>query len=162
MYSGVLTFIVPLKSKETSVDWGLVSKICCRTLGSILQSSCSEFRIFLICNQEPENCPNDSRLKIIADDFPIPTSRSEVFLDQKLKIKRGMIACKGFGQGYVMRMDADDFIHRDLVSFVKKNFGANGWYFPKGYVYQNGSQWLYSRNNFHYSTAASIIVSVMG
>ncbi|MBO1050754.1 MAG: glycosyltransferase family 2 protein [Dolichospermum sp. DET73] len=156
--SPVLTFIIPLKSPEVSKDWSVVSQLCCRTLQSILKQSCPELKIILVCNCPPDNYPKDSRLEIVVDTFSIPQNYSEIFLDQKLKIKRGMIACKGFSQGYVMRMDADDFIHSELVAFVKQNFGKNGWYFPQGYVYQKGSRWIYLRNNFHFSTASSHII----
>lgn len=158
MQSPIITFIIPLKSPEVSKDWFFVSRLCCRTLNSILRQTYSDLRIILVCNEPPENYPQDSRLEIVTDSFSIPKERGEIFLDQKLKVKRGMLACKGFGEGYVMRMDADDFIHRELVDFVKKNYGSNGWYFPKGLVYQEGMKWIYLRNNFHYSTASSHIV----
>lgn len=158
MPSPVVTFIVPLKSPQVSRNWSLVSALCCRTLNSILRQTCPDLKIILVCNEPPEQCPTDSRLEIVIDTFPVPQNRSEIFRDQKVKVKRGMLACQGFEQGYVMRMDADDFIHRELVSFVKKHTGVNGWYFNKGFVYQEGSRWIYLRNNFHYSTASSHIV----
>ncbi|WP_323197627.1 glycosyltransferase family protein [Nodularia harveyana] len=159
MTSPVVTFIIPLKSPDVSEDYSLVSKLCIGTLNSILSSSCSDVRIILVCNAPPEKYPNDSRLEIISEQFAIPTNRSELFLDQKLKIKRGMIALKGFKSGYVMRMDADDFIHRDLVDFVKKNYNkSHGWYMPKGYVWEIGSKYIFTRNNFHLTTASSHIV----
>lgn len=158
MQSPIVTFIIPLKSPEVSKDWSVVSRLCNQTLNSILRQTCPELRIILVCNQAPEDFPKDTRLEIVTDDFLIPKNRSEVFLDQKLKVKRGMLACRGFGEGYIMRMDADDFVHRELVAYVKKYYGANGWYFPKGFVYQEGLKYIYIRNNFHYSTASSHIV----
>ncbi|MDZ8236398.1 MAG: glycosyltransferase family A protein [Nostoc sp. ChiQUE01a] len=158
MQSPILTFIVPLKSPKVSKDWSLVSRLCSRTLNSIIRQTCPDFKIILVCNEPPENYSQDSRIEIVTDSFPIPKNTGEVYLDIKLKVKRGMLACKGFGEGYVMRMDADDFIHQELVSFVKNNYGSNGWYFPKGFVYQEGMRSIYLRNDFYCWSATSNIV----
>jgi hypothetical protein len=158
MKSPIVTFIIPLKSREVSQDWSLVSRLCNQTINSILRQSCPDLKIILVCNQTPEKLTQDSRIEVITDNFPIPMDRREIFLDQKLKIKKGMLACRGFGEGYVMRMDADDFVHRQLVEYIKNHYGANGWYIPKGFVYQEDSDWIYIRNNFHFSTASSHIV----
>jgi hypothetical protein len=114
--------------------------------------------VILVCNQPPNDYPNDSRVEIIADQFAIPKSWAESHLDQKLKVKRGMIACKGFGEGYVMRLDSDDFIHQHLVAFVRDHYGSHGWYISQGYVYTLGKQWIFIRHNFHLTTASSHIV----
>jgi hypothetical protein len=158
MVSPVISYIIPLKSPEVSQDWSLVSRLCCRTLNSILRQTYPELRIILVCNFPPDHYPKDSRLEIVTDDFPTPQNRNGIFRDQKLKVKRGMLALKGFNEGYVMRMDADDFIHRELTEFVHQNQCNGGWYIPKGYVYQEKSKWIFLRNNFHFSTASSHIV----
>ncbi|CAM3910713.1 hypothetical protein H7J08_02195 [Mycobacterium frederiksbergense] len=55
--------------------------------------------------------------------------------DKGTKVGIGLIAAREFGPEYVMQVDADDFVHRDLVSFVNSHHGHPGWVLKRGVMY---------------------------
>ncbi len=51
--------------------------------------------------------------------------------------------------GYVMYMDADDCIHRNLVRYVHDHPAKSGYYFEYGYLHVEGKKWVWKLNDFH-------------
>ena len=89
-------------------------------------------------------------LRIIQEDFPIPEPKKiPQLVDKTRKLRRALIAVREAGGGHVMGVDADDLVHRSLAALVEAHPSSNGWFFPYGYTYEEGSQWLERHNDFY-------------
>lgn len=154
------SFILPLRSRETTDNWDRISYDCINTINSILQQTNNDFDVYLVCNQKPDNltCHN-SQLNIIIDDFPIPRSYSEMHQDQIRKIKKALVKIGSEDQEkFIMRVDADDFVSKHIVNFVKQHPHTNGFYFPWGYFFQQKLNYIMLQPNFYLYCGTSAIV----
>jgi hypothetical protein len=157
----MLYFIVPLRSRAASNDWNKVSRLCERTLRSICQQTSEQFRVFLVCRDRPEMNFAHPNLRIIQEDFPIPETKKQPQLaDKTRKLRRALVAVREEGGGYVMGVDADDLVHRSLAALVAANSKANGWFFPHGYSYDEGSRWLERHSDFYLRCGTSNITRI--
>lgn len=86
-----VSFVIPLISKFVANDWELTSRLCLRTLRSLLNQSDPNWSAVVIGDEIPLFWPHDPRITFISEALPIPSTSAEKHLDQKLKVKRGMI-----------------------------------------------------------------------
>ena len=64
-------------------------------------------------------------------------------MDKGTKNGVGLLAARELGADYVMFIDADDFVHRDLAAHVRDHSGSSGWVVRRG--------WIYSRDRNAYA-----------
>jgi hypothetical protein len=62
------------------------------------------------------------------------------------------------GGGFVMSVDADDVVHKDLAAFAAAHPETNGWMIRRGYSYSEGSRWVEWHNDFHLRCGTSHII----
>lgn len=155
----MLIFVMALQSPHASKDWIHVSRLCERTLRSVCAQSNPEFKVFLVCNSRPVMDFTHPAMTIIEKDFPIPqpTSRSRME-DKWSKLKVGLVAARQDNPAFVMLMDADDCVHRDLAQYVADHPDSPGWSFDNGYIHDEGTAWIYRRANFSNYCGSSAIV----
>jgi hypothetical protein len=157
----MLYFIVPLRSRAASKDWNKVSRLCERTLRSICRQTSSKFRVFLVCRDLPEMNFAHPNLRIIQEDFPVPEAQKVPQMGDKIrKLRRALVAVREEGGGHVMGVDADDLVHRSLAALVEANTNSNGWFFPYGYSYDEGGQWLERHSDFYRRCGTSNIIRI--
>lgn len=156
----MLLFIVPLQSPAASADWKFVSQLAERCLRSLASQSCPAFHIVLVCNEAPQTSFTHPALTVIEEDFPIPArGNQEARMDDKWrKIKRGLVFARSLAPNHVMCVDADDCLSSRLAKLVQENPQCHGWRFETGYMHDEGSRWLFRRDNFHQYCASSSIV----
>ncbi|MBW0001627.1 MAG: glycosyltransferase family 2 protein [Verrucomicrobia bacterium] len=155
----MLYFIVPLKGRAASHDWDRVSRLCRRTLASLDQQTSREFRIFLICTDVPTGLPSHTGLEIIRESFPPPAPNKQAQIaDKAAKVRRGLMAVRERGGGFVMGVDADDLVHHDLAALAAAHPQSHGWMIRSGYSYDEGSRWLEWHNDFHLRCGSSHII----
>jgi len=58
-----------------------------------------------------------------------------VICGQGTKTAIGLVAARDHRPDYVMAIDADDFVRRDLTAFVHDHDANNGWVVKRGWVY---------------------------
>lgn len=154
----MLAFVVPLQSPAVSRDWDLVSRLCVRTLGSVLQQRDASFLALLVCNEPPRNLQRHPALKVIHFDGPPPATQAGRMMDKWLKVRRGLLELVGIDPLYVMVVDADDCVHRDLARWTTPSLAPHGWILETGYVRNHGSRWLLKRRAFDAICGTSSIV----
>lgn len=128
-------FVIPLRGKASSNDWEAVSRDVRRTLRSVLNQSDGRFRVLLSCAEVPDLANiSDERLTILTGAYPVARTFMEKASDKRAK-KRAAGAYLGErGGGYVMLLDADDYVSRDLVKHVLTSDNRSGYYFDEGYI----------------------------
>jgi hypothetical protein len=78
--------------------------------------------------------------------------------DKWLKVKRGLIEVRRLAPAYVMVVDADDCVHRDLSRWATPNRSPHGWVLNTGYIWNRDSRWLLIQQRFDEYCGTSSIV----
>lgn len=154
----VITFIIPLRSKHSCLDWQKVSNACTGTLYSIAGQTNKEYNCFLVCHETPFKIPDSINIKIINVDFPYPKSPKEFKKDKGLKIKEGIKYLIDSPSKYYMILDADDRIHSGLTQYIANNQHHDNFIVDKGYVYPGGRFLRAHDGNFD-KICGSVLVS---
>lgn len=139
--SPTLTFLLSVRHPVNSTDYTRVEALLVRTLRSLDAQTDRRCAAVVVANREVD-LPGDLSLpvKVVVVDFPPPSShrgpstgREAVLLDKGTKLAAALAASSSSEEvGYVMFVDADDFVSRHLTAFVADHWGARGWYVDEG------------------------------
>jgi hypothetical protein len=147
----MLVFIIPLKSPQVAKSWEHVSRLFERTVKSVCRQTSPDFRVIVVCNEKPHIEFKHPYITYFEVDFPIPEPKLTARAEDKIrKISAGLIYAREFKPTHTMVVDADDCVSKHLAKFVNQNPKSNGWFLSRGYLYPNGSQFVYlKRQDFH-------------
>jgi hypothetical protein len=163
----MLVFIIPLRSAQVSSSWKQVCLLLERTLKSVCNQTCSEFKVIVVCHEKPDIQFNHPSVSYLCVDFPAPVETAERADDQALIRKRydknrklflGLVEAQSFNPSHAMLVDSDDLVSRNLAEFVKNNPHSNGWFVNQGYEYEEGTDLIKPRKNLHQRTGTSHII----
>ncbi|MDX9875851.1 MAG: hypothetical protein RBS88_13150, partial [Spongiibacteraceae bacterium] len=143
----------PLRHPEASRNWSNVCARLSETLSS-LQTCCEsgDADIMLIANTAAQLPPLPPAVTVIRVSDPAPpvsifrgesddqARRAAVWRDKGRKLAAGAIAARARGSRYVMPVDADDLVSREIPAFVKAHAGSPGWYVTQGWLLPIGSR----------------------
>lgn len=173
----MLVFIIPIKSPKLSRDWALTSALFERSARAICNQTSPKFRVVVVCNEKPVTQFHHPNIHYVEVDFPPPMSdpneaatRGYEFAlskdiarknaDKARKIRTGLDYAERFQPTHTMVVDADDLVSNRLAEFVAQNPQGAGWYFKTGYLYTEGSRFLFvNRQHFNVICGTSVIVS---
>ncbi|WP_106219056.1 hypothetical protein [Pontibacter ummariensis] len=150
-----------MRSKESSKNWELEEQLLERTIKSLLNQENQTFKIILVYADKPNLSISSDKLLMFEFPYPfleykdinydLPVSKEKLDIkwvvgemDKGRKIMYGCKEAKKLGCNYIMQVDSDDLVHRNLSSFVDSNGNANkpGWFIDKGYIYIEGKNYL--------------------
>jgi hypothetical protein len=116
-------FAIALKPKKAASDWQQVEDNLRRTIRSA-RASDPAARVLVACHDEPELDEADS-VVVLRVPFPEPASAAEGGRDKAAKRRHAAAwlreAIHEDDAVYVMFLDADDLVHRDLVVHVRSS-----------------------------------------
>jgi len=128
----MLAFITTLRHPQNAADYGRVEALLQDTLASLTQQSCDDYVVIIVGVRRPA-FPLPERVVFVEVNFPPPsdlkgprTGPASAIWDKGTKNGVGLIAARDFGPEYVMFVDADDFVHRELAAFVHARPGHAG------------------------------------
>lgn len=159
----LLAFITSLRHPDTARDYAHNERLLKDTLDSIALQTSDDYVVIVVGNV-PLSFPLPDRVVSVVVDFPPPvapgaaTSYLDVVWDKGTKLGIGLIAARDFTPDYVMIIDADDFVHRDLVAFTSAHAGAPGWYISRGWRYSRARNVYRSLRAFHLQCGSSYIL----
>lgn len=153
-------FLIAIKAPEVAASWPALSKAFERTLRSVCAQTCRDYRVLVVCNRLPDIRFSSERVTVIERNFPSPGSDySQKIEDKKKKIVTALIHLADRPPEYVMVVDADDCVHRDLVAFASAQSGKAGWYFKSGFEYNEQSKMIRRHvNNFYRLCGTSFMI----
>ena len=171
----MVVFVVPVKSAQISTNWKVFSVLVDRTMRSICQQTSSNFKVVVACHEIPEidfshpaiefvqvdfSPPTDEAIRAVTNDDPKNYRNAAKEADKAKKIMTGIAHGRQYNPSHFMVVDADDCISRDLVDFVEKDGGKTaGWYFKKGYIYNEGSRIIFlNKNTFNVLCGTCIMI----
>lgn len=166
MEEAVLTFVIPVRHQSNAKDWGMLKQRLSETLKSISGQSSDLWRCIIVAN-EGADLP-DLPLRCTAVRVTLPPNPiyergtadlhafyESVRLDKGKRVLAGVRASK---TKFVMVVDDDDFVHRDLAKFSSENQSKNGWFFRTGFVWEDGGERVYRHPRFNHFCGTSHIV----
>ena len=163
----MLAFIIPLKSRQVAKSWNRLSILLERCLKSVCSQTDTNFKVVVVCHEQPEIQFTHSQIEYISVDFPAPNLDNLSFgevkgvgdTDKAQKILAGITHLKQDHPSHVMVVDADDCVSQHLAALVNQNSDCDGWYLKKGYVYEEGKKIVFlNTKNFNQSCGTSIII----
>ena len=153
-----IAVVVPLLAPELAKDWKHVQFCLNRTLTSILNSSSVDLQIYVICQSEPEAMISDRRIIFLKSEHSIPEGAVAMGFDKGLKTAQGVQAAAQFEPDYVMQIDADDMISKNLFDCIIDQPGYDAYCVNCGYEWIEDSKKLTRRYQFHRFCGTSFIL----
>lgn len=138
----MFNFIIPFQSKKVTENWRKQSKLCEKTIESISSQKDNDYKIHLVCHEEPANLRVKENVKIISVSYKAPGCKQEMMIDKKRKVKIGIVSTeKSIGDKFMV-MDADDRVSNRLVE-VSESIGGGVQIIRKGYVWPHKSAFVF-------------------
>lgn len=152
----MLAFVIPFKPYRNSKNWVSDSNYLRNTIQSILQQSEAKFHVFVIVHDLPQDLLINEKITYLtlpkdycvydlivdgADQLKGNTylceKDVEYLFDQGKKQMYGAKIAVEMGFEFIMSVDADDLISKNLVKYVMdhKAEGNIGWFVDKGYYF---------------------------
>lgn len=159
----MLAFITSLRHPDNARDYARNERLLTDTLDSIALQTSDDYVIVVVSNVAL-SFPLPDRVKSVVVDFPAPAppgahAAYEAFVwDKGTKIGIGLIAAREYAPDYVMIIDADDFVHRDIVAFTSEHVGSPGWYVSRGWRYSGTRNVYRSLRGFHLQCGTAYVL----
>ena len=133
-------FCIPFKPKSRCSDWSATVGLLGQTLRSLLNQTDPDFRV-LIAGHDRPSLPelDDPRVSFHPVSFPEPKDGKEGKRDQTRKTHFLAAMLKEHGGGYMMVVDSDDLVHKDIVRFVRADDNGVGYIIRAGYLLDTAS-----------------------
>ena len=120
-----LAFLIPFKPRSACSDWELAQANLRRTIRSVQRASKDTSLIVVACHDEPELADCEPGVEVQRVPFPPPPAGVVVEGGRDKARKRRFAAAwlrqEVGGDCYIMFLDADDLVHRDLPAYVLAN-----------------------------------------
>ncbi len=160
----MLAFITTLRHPRNAANYGRVEALLQDTLASLTQHSGDDYMVIIVGNRRP-TFPLPERVMFVEVDFPPPsdvegprTGPASVIWDKGTKNAVGLLAARDIKPEYVMFVDADDFVHRELAAFVHARPGHAGWVVKRGLMYSRRRNAYKRLRNFYRFCGTSFII----
>lgn len=158
-----MAFVTSLRHPDNARDYARNERLLKETLDSIALQTSGDYVVVVVSNVAL-SFPLSDRVKSVVVDFPAPvppgsdTSYEAIVWDKGTKLGIGLIAARDEKPDYVMIIDADDYVHRDLVAFTVAHAGSPGWYLARGWRYSGTRNVYRSLRAFHLQCGSSYIL----
>lgn len=117
------TFGIPLISRWSAGNWIVIETLIELTLSSVLSQTDQDFRVVIAGHDRPAAIPDDPRIAFLQADWPAERPRSDNADSGRKKhvINEFVLASGG---GYLMFLDADDWVDTRLVATARAVLGT--------------------------------------
>ncbi|MGI3903331.1 MAG: hypothetical protein ACRYGP_13220 [Janthinobacterium lividum] len=118
------TFAIALTPRGNAGDWRLIETLLDLTLASVRAQTDPNWRALIAVHERPRLAVPDDRISFVEVDWPVAppgpynddSGRKKHFLSDLVRDRGG---------GYLMILDADDWVDRDLVAAARAGIGEN-------------------------------------
>lgn len=166
----VLTFIIPVRHQKNAVDWNVVKNNLRGTIKSLKNQDHPGWKAVVVANYGADLPDMPEGFEVKRVNFPPnpifkkgSAPKEDVY--EAVRIDKGRRVLSGLlhagEMGHIMIVDDDDFVNRNLTSFIAKNPNANGFFVKYGYIWGAGEKWIlrYDGNFSHLCGTSHIVRS---
>jgi hypothetical protein len=135
-------FAIPIAPKRSEEQWERLNDLLRLVLNSISNQD-SEAHTALVCGHEEPDCLSEfasSNVEFVLAEFRRPLSEAEGRRDKGRKRWQIATEVRRRGGGYYMYLDADDLVHRRLVSHIVGDDNRTGYIIQRGYALDYSSR----------------------
>lgn len=162
-----LTFIIPVRHQDNAKDWQRLKTILTETINSIALQTIDNWKAVIVANYGADLPEMPAGFEVARVDFP-PNQQyekdsaplEEIYeafrLDKGRRVLAGMLYAGPMQ--HVMIVDDDDFVSNQLTEFVSEKKNDFGWYVRNGYVWGEGSKYLYIHPDFSNLCGTSLVI----
>jgi hypothetical protein len=113
-------FAIPLKARSACADWESAQRNLRRTVRSAQAAAGEDGLVVIACHDEPDLTGTSSKVHVLPVPFPEPASLQDAGRDKARKRRSiGVWLRETLDDSvYVMFLDADDLVHRDVVRYA--------------------------------------------
>jgi hypothetical protein len=165
----MLTFIIPVRHPQNAKDWGRVKYVLGQTAASIAGQESGAWRAVVVANTGSDLPPLPRGFEVawvdfspnpihdLGQDFTSWPDKYEAFrYDKGRRVLAGLLHAPN--SNHYMVVDDDDFVSSRLAGFVERHPTANGWYITDGYMWSEGSHWIFKFPSLHKHCGTTHIV----
>jgi len=165
--TAALTFIIPVRHQDNAKDWPRLKANLTQTLRSLAAQTSKDWRAIVVANHGADLPPLPPQVEVARVDFPPNTLHEQGGADREAfydacRMNKGERVLAGMlyagDMRYVMVVDDDDCVSSRLAEFVAAHAGPPGWYIDDGFLWEDGSNYLYRYNGFSRLCGTSHIV----
>ncbi|RDC69895.1 hypothetical protein DLJ49_17645 [Rhodovulum sp. 12E13] len=163
-----LTFLVPIRHPDNMASVPMAMRYLSTTLRSFANQSSQDWRAVIAANRGTPLPDLPDRTEVAWLDMPANRVHDmaehgyqtaiEAFEPDK---SRRLLAAleQAPDSPYVMAVDDDDLLHRDLVRFVVERQGENGWYVQSGWQFEQAGpvEIIAPLDDFHLKSGSSLV-----
>ncbi len=137
----IVLFIVPLVSRRYAKDWAKVCGLLEATLRSLANQSNANYKCLIVSDEMPA-VHASPKIQFVQADFLLedPKRYGARCVDKQKKVYLALLAAREIDPEFVMVLDGDDLLHRDLVAFVASNLKYDGFVLGRGYFLTEGDR----------------------
>lgn len=152
-----LTFIIPVRHQDNAKDWEKLKSNLSSTARSIAAQKNPDWKGIVVANHGADLPPLPPGFDVKRVDFPPNQLHEQGKADKELfyeafRIDKGRRVLAGMLHAgpmqHVMIVDDDDFVSNALAGHAAANPQANGWFIRDGYVWGEGTNYLYEFSDF--------------
>jgi hypothetical protein len=163
--SASLVFIVPVRHHDSVPYWPAIKNLIRQTLASIAAQSSPEWECLVVANRGADLPELPDRCAVRFVDLPLPqlpdrNTDLAAYYDA-IRNDKGRRIYAGLKEvdpdSFVMVVDFDDFVHKDLAKFVSDNRSGSGWFIEAGYVYSGGG-WVFKERRLYKRCGTSHVI----
>ena len=153
-------FVVPMISKRVASDWNFMNTLLHRTLLSVLAQTDENWRAIVVGNEKPTTpLLSEERIDFLSVETELkadtPGHRD---YDKEKKLRAAYVHIRPSHPDFVMILDADDLVNRDLVKYVRSHPCEAGFVVQDGYVYVTRHNRMRRVDNFNTRCGSSLVV----
>ncbi|GAB4065421.1 hypothetical protein KHC28_02900 [Ancylobacter sonchi] len=139
----VVVFGISLKGKTTPEKWAIVQKNLVATVACLRKQTDPNYLIVVAGHDKPNLGKFAERVCWLEAEWERPTDPSQYSNDKqkKRRLLLSQLRKTNIDNFYFFTLDADDYLDRDICSYIRTHNNKTGYYIDKGYIYDvsNGS-----------------------
>ena len=118
------TFAIALTPRANARDWGLIEALLDLTLASVRAQTDPDWRALIAVHERPRLAVADDRVAFVEVDWPVaPPGPHNDDSGRKKHLLSDIVRDRG--GGYLMVLDADDWVDRGLVAAARAGIGED-------------------------------------
>ena len=163
----MLKFIIPVRHQQGVSDWSVIVRNLSTTLRSVASQTSPQWRCVVVASEGAQLPDVPQGCEVVRTDAPYkplpPRDEDRDAYEAAIRADKGARVWTGLRHldagGFVMVVDYDDLVHRDLAAVVAADpANPSGWYVEQGYLYSEGGGILRKRSAFNTVCGTSNIV----